>query len=320
MTTFNIAVWGLGNHAIKRILPEIAKLQSLNLIGVCSRNIIKVNQCAKKWKCLGWVNPQEMLINDEVDIIYIASPIGIHFPFAEQALNSGKHVWCEKPLTCNYKDTKFLLNLAEKNKIVVLESFMYLYHPQFCKVKKFVNEGKNIHSIICRFGIPNLEEPGFRSDPNLCGGAFWDVASYPISALFEIYHEQEVKVLFSEISYKNDSPIDTDGRALLSFSGGANAYIEWGVGIAYKNEIDIWSEDESFFTDKIFSKPADFIPTYYFRDCYGNEKIKKGQMCEQFSEMLTKFTKILSNDEEIKLERRMILGRAKLMDNILNLA
>ena len=75
-----------------------------------------------------------------------------------------------------------------------------------------------------------------------------------------------------DISYKNDSTVDTDGRALLSFSGGVRAYLEWGVGIAYKNEIDLWSEDESFFTDKIFSKPADFIPNYYHPNIKTNFK------------------------------------------------
>ena len=58
--------------------------------------------------------------------------------------------------------------------------------------------------------------------------------------------------------------VDTEGRAILRFSCGTTAYLEWGVGVAYKNEIDIWAKDSSFFTDKIFSKPKSTCPSIKF--------------------------------------------------------
>ena len=101
MNTVGIAVWGLGNHALNRILPPLSKIKEFNLIGVCSRSETKVTDCASKWNCHGWLNPNEMLSNTKVDIIYLSSPIGVHFKMALKALKAGKHVWCEKPLTCN---------------------------------------------------------------------------------------------------------------------------------------------------------------------------------------------------------------------------
>ena len=135
MSLLNVAVWGLGNHARERILPALSAIDKIKLIGVCSRNTEVVETLAEQWDCYGWNDPERMLNSTDVDIIYIATPIGVHFSQAKQAIEAGKHVWCEKPLTCRYIDTQTLVLLAEKKDKVLTESFMYLYHSQFHKVK-----------------------------------------------------------------------------------------------------------------------------------------------------------------------------------------
>jgi dTDP-3,4-didehydro-2,6-dideoxy-alpha-D-glucose 3-reductase len=313
-----VAVWGLGNHAIKRILPALASIDEIKLVGVCSRNRRVVDECAKQWKCHGWISPSEMLNCDNVDVIYIATPIGAHFSLSEQALTAGKHVWCEKPLTCDYDETKFLVSLAEKVNKGLTESFMYLHHPQFLRLKQFIDDSKKVHSIVCRFGIPTLENPGFRNEPELCGGALWDVATYTVSSVLALFPNQKVDILFSEVQQKEDSPVDTEGRVLLRFSKGATAYLEWGVGVAYKNEFDVWTKNGSLFTDKIFSKPKDYKPKYYIRDLNGNVCVEHGEQSEQFVQMFHNFVQLIGDDQKIAEERELILVRAKLMNDIVN--
>ena len=313
-----MAVWGLGNHAINRILPALASVDEVKLVGVCSRNRRVVDECAKQWKCDGWISPSEMLNCDNVDVVYISTPIGIHFSLSEQALKAGKHVWCEKPLTCAYEETKFLVSLAEKVNKGLTESFMYLHHSQFLRVKQFIDESKQVHSVICRFGIPALANPGFRNEPKLCGGALWDVASYTVSAVLALFPNQKVEILFSEVQQKEDSPVDTEGRVLLRFSKGATAYLEWGVGVAYKNELDVWADNGSLFTDKIFSKPKDYKPKYYMRDLNGNVSVEHGEQSEQFVQMFHNFVQLIGDEQKIVAEREAILDRAKLMNDIVN--
>ncbi len=318
MSLLNIAVWGLGNHAMNRILPVLFTKDDIGLTGVCSRNRDVVEECAEKWGCIGWDSPDEMLNHPDLDIVYIATPIGVHYDCAVKALKAGKHVWCEKPLTCDYKETKSLVDLAEKSKRILAESFMYLCHPQFQRLKKFINENEKIHSVICRFGIPTLEKPGFRNDPKLCGGALWDVATYTVSALLALFPDHQVEVLFSEIRQKENFPVDNEGRVLLRFSQGTTAYLEWGIGVAYKNEIDLWSTNGSFFTDKIFSKPKEYIPVYELRDLNGNKSMEHGETCEQFVLMFSNFVRMMHNEQESVEERKVILKRAKLMNEIIN--
>ena len=313
-----MAVWGLGNHAINRILPALVSLDEIKLVGVCSRNKRVVDECAKQWICHGWKNPSEMLNCDIVDVVYISTPIGVHFSLSEQVLKAGKHVWCEKPITCDYEETKLLVSLAEKVNKGLTESFMYLHHSQFLRVKQFINESKQVHSVICRFGIPALENPGFRNQPKLCGGALWDVASYTVSAILALFPNQKVDILFSEVQQKINSPVDTEGRVLLRFSKGATAYLEWGVGVAYKNELDVWSENGSLFTDKIFSKPNDYKPKYYMRDLNGNVSVEHGEQSEQFVQMFHNFVQLIGDEQKMVAEREAILDRAKLMNDIVN--
>jgi dTDP-3,4-didehydro-2,6-dideoxy-alpha-D-glucose 3-reductase len=313
-----VAVWGLGNHAINRILPTLTSIDEVKLVGVCSRNRRVVDECAKQWNCYGWISPSEMLNCDNVDVVYIATPIGVHFSLSEQALTAGKHVWCEKPLTCDYEETKFLVSLAEKFKKGLTESFMYLHHSQFLRVKQFIYESKQVHSVICRFGIPALKNPGFRNEPKLCGGAFWDVASYTVSAVLALFPNQKVDILFSEVQQKEDSPVDTEGRVLLRFSKGTTAYLEWGVGVSYKNELEVWAENGSLFTDKIFSKPKDYKPKYYMRDLNGNVSVEHGEQSEQFVQMFHNFVQLIGDEQKITEEREAILVRAKLMNDIVN--
>ena len=318
MSLINVAVWGLGNHAKNRILPTLVAIDKIKLLGVCSRNDDTVAEAAEQWGCYGWCNPEEMLKCPTLDIIYIATPIGLHFSMAEQALKAGKHVWCEKPLTCDYRETQTLVALAKKNSKVLTESFMYLHHPQFLRVKQFIDESKQVHSVICRFGIPALENPGFRIEPKLCGGALWDVASYTVSAVLALFPNQKVDILFSEVQQKEDSPVDTEGRVLLRFSRGATAYLEWGVGVAYKNELDVWADNGSLFTDKIFSKPKDYKPKYYMRDLNGNVSVEHGEQSEQFVQMFHNFVQLIGDEQKKAAERKVILDRAKLMNDIVN--
>ena len=259
------------------------------------------------------------VVNDpKVDLISICVPNSVHKEIAIAALAAGKHVWCEKPLTCSYIDTQVLVSLAEKKGKVLTESFMYLYHPQFQRVKKFVDDSKGVHSVICRFGIPTLDKPGFRNNSHLCGGALWDVATYTTSALLPLFPDQQIKVIFSEVLTKIGESVDSEGRVLLKFSHGVTAYLEWGVGVAYKNEIDLWAIDGSFFTDKIFSKPKEYRPQYKIRDLNGNESVKNGEQSEQFMNMFRNFVGIMSSKERAAAERKTILQRAKLMNDIVN--
>ena len=259
-----------------------------------------------------------MLLDRNVDIVYVATPSGLHAAHGERVLDASKHFWCEKPLTCQLRNTLDLLELSRKHGLSICEGFMYLHHPQFRQLAKYVAGGRlgSIKFIGCRFGIPRLEHPGFRSDAALGGGALFDVGCYPISALQALFSEQQPDLRYASVVMRDGSAVDTDGHAIFALRNGAVASLEWGTNRAYRNEIDVWGQEGSVFSDKIFSKSADHVPVFHFRDSDGVESVEYGEASDHFSSMLQCFRGLIDDLPAAEAERRRIADRAEMLDRV----
>lgn len=313
-----VAVWGLGRHAIKNILPALGVTSGLELYGVCSRTESAVDICSQEWKCKGWTDSAQMLLDPDVDVVYVATPIGLHFEHGKRVLNAGKHFWCEKPLTSRFQDTLDLLELSNRKGLSVCEGHMYLHHPQFRTLFDYVHDGSlgPILSVGCRFGIPRLDQRTFRSDPALGGGALLDVGCYPVSAVQALFPRERMNVSFSVGAMRDGSMVDTDGHAIITLANGTTAHLEWRINCAYRNEIDIWGENGSVFSDKVFSKPANHVPAFRLRTSQGVETIEYGEAGNHFSLMLLNFLGSLSDKDVAEKERCRIVRSAEVMDQI----
>jgi NDP-hexose-3-ketoreductase len=313
-----VVVWGLGRHAVKNILPALASISGLELYGVCSRTESTVEACVQDWNCKGWTDAASMLLDPVVDVVFVATPIGLHFAHGMRVLEANKHFWCEKPLTCRLQDTLGLLDRSRSKGLSVCEGHMYLYHPQFSKLSGYVHTGRlgATVSIECKFGIPPLQQETFRTDPALGGGALFDVGCYPVSAIQGLFPEERVDVNYSRISKQDSSEVDTDGHAIITLSNGVTAHLEWRINCAYRNEIDIWCERGSVFSDKVFSKPANHVPVFTLRNAQGVETIEYGESGNHFSLMLQNFLGTVSDLSAAEAERCRIAGRAELLERI----
>jgi len=318
MSALSVAVWGLGPHAIKNILPALAATPGVALRGVCSRNAEVVAGVQRTLGCAGWHNPDEMLADTAIDAVYVSTPIGLHSAHGTRVLTARKQLWCEKPLAGSEQEAASLVELSRAQGMTVAEGFMYLYHPQLAHVRQVIASGRlgALHSVTCRFGIPALERPGFRNDPALGGGAFLDVGCYPVSAVLALFPAAVPAVVFSEISIGAGSAVDTAGRALLRVDGVTRAILDWGVGRAYRNEIDVWGTGGSLFCERAFSKPADYVPRFRHSDNQGNESLEQGRAENHFVSMFTAFRGLVDDGVGAELEREQILRRSRLMDRI----
>ena len=318
MNPTRIVVWGLGRHALKNILPAVSAASGIELYGVCSRNPDHVADCSARWKCRGWTEPTLMLDDPNVDVVYVATPIGLHAEHGKRVLESHKHLWCEKPFTSRLQDTRDLVEIATRRRLLICEGHMYLYHPQFRRLSAYVHDERigPIVSIGCRFGIPRLDHAGFRSDPTLGGGALFDVGCYPISAVQALFPEQTLKIRYARVVSGRVPSLDIDGEALISLSSGVIARLEWRRNTAYRNEIDIWGENGSLFTDKIFSKPPTYVPVFRFRNSHGVETTETGESADHFVLMLQAFGGMLDDDAAMEAERDRITRRAEVIEEI----
>ena len=318
MSNLNVAVWGIGPHAERNILPALAECPGIRLQGICSRNTTVTARVRDRFGCAVWNDPDGMLGSADVDVVYVATPIGLHAANGEAVLRSGKHLWGEKPLVENSQQASSLLALSRERQRTLAEGFMFLYHPHFDQLRRLMRSGRlgHVHTVACRFGIPPLEQPRFRADPALGGGAFLDVGSYTIAASVALCPDVEPEIVAAEIATAPDSCVDTAGRAVLRYPGDTALLLEWRINCAYRNEIDLWGTAGSVSSDRIFSKPADYVPVFRFRDLRGREHCEEGRADNHFVTMFAAFRALLDDPARAEASRHLIARRARLLDRV----
>ena len=316
-----VAIWGLGKHAINNIIPAIANSTYLELYGCHSRNQKIVKDCSIKWGGLSWDTAEDMLMDANLDIIYLSTPPGLHYEQGMRILESNKHLWCEKPITLDFEQAEELVYCSEKRNLSICEGFMYLYHPQFIRLKEYLDNktlGK-VKTIHCRFGahwILSSATPGFRFNKKLGGSSLFDVGSYPLSLILTLFPDKEINILNSAIPKTDSESVDLDGSVNLKIGSQINCFLEWAYNRAYRNDIDIWGEEGSLYTDNIFSKKADHRPQFLLRDLYGNQTKEIIESSNHFEKMLEHFFSTLSDKTKIDEERKRIINLSKLLEKI----
>ena len=224
MRRINIVLWGIGQHSVKKILPAITNCKSLNLYGLFSRNKKVLNKNKKKFKCKIWPNPDQMLKDSNIDVVYLSTPIGLHFEQAKKILSFNKHIWIEKSLARNYKEVSQLIALAKRKKKAICEAFMYSYHPQFIYLKDMLNKKSigNIKKVEIYFGFPHLKRNNWRYN-NKLGGAILDNGCYPVSAILKLFSNQ-IKIIYKNININRKLWIDTLRDLEIPFGESQGAY------------------------------------------------------------------------------------------------
>lgn len=137
----NLAIIGLGNWG-KKLLVTFNKQ---NKIKYChtSGDLQNIQWVKKNFPKIKIVKNIDEILNDEkIDAVIIASPINTHHDFAKKSLLSKKHVFVEKPLSKNFSEAKSLFSLAKKNNLCLFVGNIFLYHPVFYKLKKLLSKEK----------------------------------------------------------------------------------------------------------------------------------------------------------------------------------
>ncbi len=84
---------------------------------------------------------EALLADDDVEAVYIPLPNSMHVPWAEKALEAGKHVLCEKPLSRRAADVEAAFDVADRAGRLLMEAFMWRYHPQTEALARLVRDG-----------------------------------------------------------------------------------------------------------------------------------------------------------------------------------
>ena len=134
--------WGiLGTGMIARAFASSIKdSQNSELKYVASRTKESSNKFAEKYNCEAIEGYDSLIDLEDFEALYIATPHPQHFEFALRALQKGKAVLCEKPMTMNSTEAMILIEAARKNNSLFMEAFMYRVHPQTEKIREIIKD------------------------------------------------------------------------------------------------------------------------------------------------------------------------------------
>ena len=162
----------------------------------------------------------DLWADDEVDIVYIASPHSHHHAMTISALDAGKHVLCEKAFALNAAQAREMVAAAERNDRFLMEAMWTWFIPAVVEVRQRVLDGEigELKVVEANFGIPMFDPDGRHRRADLAGGAMLDLGIYPVTfARFLAGDPVEAKVLGS----LGDSGVDATVGGVVSYSSGA---------------------------------------------------------------------------------------------------
>lgn len=140
----NWAIVGLGNMA-NRFAKALNIVPRARIVAVSSRSKKKVEQFSQKFNVRYVYNNYEEMINykkDEIDIVYIATPVFCHYEDIKIALENGTNVLCEKPIVHDLNQLIELQKLASKNGLMLIEGMWMLYLPVYKKANQWLMQGE----------------------------------------------------------------------------------------------------------------------------------------------------------------------------------
>jgi predicted dehydrogenase len=130
---------------------------------------------------------EDLLSDDALEAIVVATPVPTHFALARQALEAGKHVFVEKPPAMRASEMEELVELSERSGLVLMPGHLLLYHPGVRKLKELVTTGE-LGEVLCIYG--NRQNLGIiRKDEN----ALWSLGVHDLSVILHLLGEEPVE-------------------------------------------------------------------------------------------------------------------------------
>lgn len=261
-----------------------------------------------------------LIHSDEVDVIYLPLPPGLHYKWAKEALASGKHILCEKPCTTALATTKDLLNDAETKGLAVHENYMFAFHDQLEAVNDIVRSGEigDVRLYRISFGFPMRAQNDFRYNKALGGGALLDCGGYTLKYASMLLGPT-AQLKYAQSNNIDGFSVDMYGSAALVNDEGVTAQIAFGMDHNYKCELEIWGSKGTIYTNRILTAPAGLIPEMIIRK--GNEEEKRNLPADDaFKKSILHFCKCVEDANTRQANYETLLRQAQLVEQFKQLA
>lgn len=227
----------LGAGRIAAVLAEtMNKMPEVECYGVASRDLQKAKTFAKEHGFQHAFGSYEgMLADENVELIYIATPHSHHYGHIKMCLEAGKHVLCEKSFTVNEKQAAEVFRIAREKNLLLTEAIWTRYMPS----RKIINDLLDqkvigdVQKMTANLNYPLLDKERIVK-PELAGGALLDVGIYPLNFAYMHFGDHVKKII--SVAQMTDAGVDEENAMILQYEDGKMAILNSGIHGKSDNE------------------------------------------------------------------------------------
>ena len=300
--------WGiLGAARVnERLLPAIVDASNSELVAIASRRPGAAAETLAKYapKISGvktYDALEDLLVDADVQAVYIPLANHEHAEWALKAIAAGKHVLIEKPMAIAVSDVEAIEIAAKKHQVKVMEGFMYRFHPQHQRVKEIIASGVIGEVRFAKASYSFMMRPArmyrLANDTDLGGGAMWDIGPYAIHTLRHCFDVDPISVTAMAKYADTGADIATSGvidfgdgkrghfdtsfecsrqseYTLIGTKGGLKCHTVWQLpGTNDVPMISWWSEDGRKAEETYPASNHFNLEIQHFSDCVLNDKL-----------------------------------------------
>ena len=257
-----VALVGLGNYSTNILAPALQRTKHCELKGIVTGTPRKIPIWQERYgikdaNIYSYSDLHQIANNDEIDVVYVVVPTGLHAKYSVVAANAGKHIWCEKPMALNVEECQQIINACEKNKVKLSIAYRMQHEPNtqtvigYAQTKPY-GAFRNITAMAGYAGRPNLQQPNtdygknWRLKKALGGGALYDMGVYTINGMRYATDLMPLKVIEAkQISIRKEyfDEVDETTEYQLLFPGGLVGTGKTSVGESIRNMLRVDAEN-----------------------------------------------------------------------------
>ena len=272
---FNWAILGCGNIA-NDFAREMNKMGG-KVYSVANRTYEKATAFAKKYNIEKvYENIDELFADDNVDVVYIATPHNKHIEYILKALENGKHVLCEKAITLNSDELNKAVNLANEKNLILAEAMTIYNMPLYTELEKIISSGKLGNFRLAQVNFGSFKEYDMTNrffNMDLAGGALLDIGVYALSCvrMFMTEYPDDIK---SQVKFAVTGA-DEQSNIILKNSKDELASVTLSLHAKQPKRATICYDNGYI---EIFEYPRADSATIYYTEDNSTEKIKAGDI------------------------------------------
>ncbi len=203
----------------------IKKMKNVKCYGVASRSEERAKKFAEEYGIkVAYTSYEEMMLDDKIDLVYIATPHSEHYANMKLCIENGKNVLCEKSFTANAPQAEEVLSLAREKGVFVAEAMWTRYMPMMTTIKGIINSGiiGEPTMLTANLGYPVSDKERL-TNPALAGGALLDLGVYTLHFASMIFGKEIEKTESSCIL--TSSGVDASESITLKYKDGRMAVL-----------------------------------------------------------------------------------------------